>query len=304
MTATSGPGFSLMQENLGFACMTEVPCVVVNVQRGGPSTGLPTSPSQSDVMQARWGTHGDHPIIALCPATVQEAFDLTVQSFNLSERFRTPVVLLMDEMIGHMHERVVIPPPASLQLFERPHPNVPPDEYHPFGAGNAEVPPLANFGESYRFHLTGLNHDISGFPTMRSDEIVPWFQRVFDKIYHHLDEVVFYREEGLVDAEYLLISYGCSARTAFAAQRRARSRGLRVGMLQLQTIWPFPDELVRLAARGMKAILVPELNLGQLVLEVERAVRGACPVVGVHRVDGQLIEPGAILRTLEEVSRD
>ena len=268
MTATSGPGFSLMQENLGFACITEVPCVVVNVQRLGPSTGQPTSPSQGDVMQARWGTHGDHPIIALCPASVQETFDLTVWSFNLAERFRTPVILLMDEVVAHMRERVV-------------------------------VPPLASFGEGYRFHLTGLLHDVSGFPTFRSDELIPWFKRVFRKIDHHLDEVVFYREEGLGDAEYLIIAYGCTARSALAAQREARRQGIKVGLLQLQTIWPFPEDLVRMTSRGMKGIIVPELNLGQLVLEVERAVRGACPVMGVHRVDGRQIQPQSILDAME-----
>jgi len=297
MTATSGPGFSLMQENLGYACAAEIPCVVVDVQRAGPSTGQPTSPSQGDVMQARWGTHGDHPIIALCPSSVEETYHLTIRAFNLSERYRTPVVLLMDEVVGHMREKVVLSP--DVEVLERPRPVVPPEWYFPFEDPDTDVPPLVSFGSGYRYHVTGLYHDRAGFPTLRPDEINPWFERVFRKIEESMDDIVQTTEEWMEDAEVAVISYGISARSARAAVRRARAAGQRVGFVKLNTIWPFDAQTVARVAEQVKLLVVPELNRGQLILEVERAARGQAPVRGVNRVDGEMILPDQILAALE-----
>ena len=249
MTATSGPGFSLMQENIGYAVVAEVPCVVVNVMRTGPSTGLPTSPSQGDVMQARWGTHGDHPIIALAPATVREAFDLTVTAFNFAEKYRTPVFVLMDEVVGHMRERVELPDPESISIVNRDMPGVPPEWYEPFGTSPSDVPPLAPFGEGYRYHITGLLHDPRGFPTERLDEVQPWVERVFRKIDRNLDEIAMWNADGIEDARSLVVAYGSTARSARQAIKIARARyGRKVGLLRLKTLWPFPEEAVESAA--------------------------------------------------------
>jgi 2-oxoglutarate ferredoxin oxidoreductase subunit alpha len=261
MTATSGPGFSLMQENIGYAAMTEVPCVIVDVQRLGPSTGRPTSPSQGDVMQARWGTHGDHPIIALCPSSVSEAFDLTVQAFNFAERYRTPVILLMDELIGHMRERIELPTAATLDLEQRSDTRVPPEWYKPFEnfpeGPNVNVPPLIPFGEGYRYHLTGLHHDERGYPTNRPDEIQPWLDRIFRKIERALSDILLYEADGIENADTLVIAYGGAARVARHAVKRARERRRRVGFLRLKTIWPFPEEVVEHAASRLHHVVVP-----------------------------------------------
>lgn len=306
MTATSGPGFSLMQENIGFAAMTEVPCVIVNVQRLGPSTGRPTSPSQGDVMQARWGTHGDHPIIALSPASVREAFDLTVTAFNLSERYRTPVILLMDELVGHMRERIELPDPGTLKLQERSDTRVPPEWYKPFEnfpeGPNVNVPPLIPFGEGYRYHLTGLHHDERGYPTDRPDEIQPWLDRIFRKIERSLSDILLYEEDGIEDADTLVIAYGGMARAARHAVKRARERGRRAGLLRLKTIWPFPEEVVEHAASRLHHVVVPELNRGQLVLEVERVI-GRHKVRRVNRSDGEMIRPDDVVAAIEELEK-
>jgi 2-oxoglutarate ferredoxin oxidoreductase subunit alpha len=262
MTATSGPGFSLMQENIGYAAMAEIPCVIVDVQRLGPSTGRPTSPSQGDVMQARWGTHGDHPIIALAPSSVRETFDLTIQAFNFSERYRTPVILLMDEMIGHMRERVALPNPGDIALEERPDTTVPPEWYKPYENYPSDVPPLVPFGEGYRYHITGLHHDERGYPTDRSDEIQPWLRRLTLKIERSLSDILLYDEDGVEDARLLIIAYGSTARTARHAVELARERGREVGFLKLKTIWPFPEEVVEHAAAQVEHVVVPEMNLG------------------------------------------
>ena len=299
MTATSGPGFSLMQENLGFAVMAEVPCVIVDVQRLGPSTGRPTRPSQGDVMQARWGTHGDHPIIALCPSSVQEAFDLTVKAFNLAERYRTPVILLMDEVVGHMRERVDLPDYDAVERVERAQTLVPPEWYKPFENVPTDVPPLIPFGEGYRYHITGLYHDERGYPTERMEEIEPWLERVFGKIQQGLSEILLYDADDIEDAEVLVIAYGITARSARHAVRYARERGRRVGLLKLKTLWPFPEEIVADAAARIHRVIVPELNRGQLVLEVERVV-GRYKVHRVNRATGELIEPWEILKAIEE----
>jgi len=299
MTATSGPGFSLMQENIGYAAMTEIPCVVVDVQRLGPSTGRPTSPSQGDVMQARWGTHGDHPIIALSPSSVRETFDLTVQAFNFSERYRTPVILLMDEVIGHMRERVELPGPQSLEIVERARTTVPPEWYKPYENFPADVPPLVPFGEGYRYHVTGLHHDERGYPTNRLDEVQPWLERIFRKIECSLSDILLYDEDGIEDAETLVIAYGATARSAQRAVKLARERGRKVGLLTLKTVWPFAEEVVEHAATRLHHVVVPEMNLGQLALEVERAV-GQHKVRRVNRADGEMIVPAEILAAIED----
>jgi 2-oxoglutarate ferredoxin oxidoreductase subunit alpha len=295
LTATSGPGFSLMQENIGYAAVAEIPCVVVNVMRAGPSTGLPTSPSQGDVMQARWGTHGDHPIIALAPASVREAFDLTVMAFNLAERFRTPVFVLMDEVVGHMREKVELPELAPEAIVNREMPTVPPEWYEPFGNPPSDVPPLAPFGEGYRFHITGLLHDPRGFPTSRLDEIQPWIDRVFRKIDRNLDEIVTWEEDGVEDALVVVVAYGSTARSARQAIKVARARyGRKVGLLRLKTLWPFPEEVVERLAENAQRIVVAEMNLGQVAREVERIV-GRKKVLRVGRADGQMVTPDQIV---------
>ncbi|MCL5266384.1 MAG: 2-oxoacid:acceptor oxidoreductase subunit alpha [Chloroflexi bacterium] len=299
MTATSGPGFSLMQENLGFAAAAEIPCVIVDVQRAGPSTGQPTSPAQGDVMQARWGTHGDHPIIVLSPSSVREFYELTIRAFNLSEKYRSPVVLLADEVVAHMREKVTLPDPGEVEVIDRLEPTVPPEWYFPFD--NAmDVPPLVSFGQGYRFHVTGLYHDRSGFPTMRQDEINPWFERVFAKIEHHLNDIVEVQEEMMEDADIALISFGASARSAQSAMRLARAKNLKVGLVKLKTLWPFPEEVVDRVSRKVGRIVVPEMNRGQIRLEVERVAAGRARVLGVNRYDGEMIAPAQIVNAIEE----
>jgi len=300
MTATSGPGFSLMQETIGYAAMAEVPCVVVNVMRGGPSTGLPTLPSQGDVMQARWGTHGDHPIIALTPYTVRETFDLTVRAFNLSEQFRTPVILLMDEILGHVNEKVVLPEAHELKIVNRQKPVVTPEEYLPYEHTPSGVSAMANFGEGYRYHVTGLAHDQTGFPTNSSAEIDKLMRRLHRKIDDHLDEIIEVEEYLLEDAEVGLFSYGSSARSSRHAVRMAREAGIKAGLLRPMTLWPFPErEIVKHTAQ-VKTWIVAEMNLGQIAHEVEWAVRGRVPVTKITRVDGDPISPLDILAKIKE----
>ncbi|MBI2305009.1 MAG: 2-oxoacid:acceptor oxidoreductase subunit alpha [Chloroflexi bacterium] len=298
-TATSGPGFSLMQENIGFAVATEVPCVIISVMRAGPSTGQPTSPSQGDVMQARWGTHGDHPIIVLTASSVAECFRVTVTAFNLAERYRTPVILLLDEVVGHLRERVEMPPLEAVTVVERARPTMPPEWYFPYDENEGDVPALAPFGEGYRFHITGLFHDRAGFPTLRLDEIQPWVERVFRKINTHLEDILRWEEEGTGDAEIVLVSYGGSARAARHAMKVARGQGKAVGFLKLITLWPFPEAAVRRLAGEVKKMVVVEMNRGQMLLEVERVVAGRSQVVGVNRADGELVHPNDILKALE-----
>ena len=295
MTATSGPGFSLMQENIGYAAVAEIPCVVVNVMRAGPSTGLPTSPSQGDVMQARWGTHGDHPIIALTPDSVRESFDLTLTAFNLAEKYRTPVFVLLDEVVGHMREKIELPEPDSVHIVNREMPTVPPEWYEPFGNPPSDVPPLAPFGEGYRYHITGLLHDPRGFPTSRLDEIQPWIERVFSKIEHNASEIVMWEHDGDDDARVVVIAYGSTARSARQAIKMVRARyGRKVGLLRLKTLWPFPEEEVERICEQAQRIVVAEMNLGQVALEVERLV-GRRKVLRVGRADGQMINPQQIV---------
>ena len=298
MTATSGPGFSLMQEHIGYAAMAEVPCVVVDVQRLGPSTGQPTSPSQGDVMQARWGTHGDHPIIALSPTSVRQSFDLTVAAFNFSERYRTPVILLMDEVVGHMREKIDLPDPDSVERVERIATSVPPEWYKPYGDSPSDVPPMANFGTGYRYHVTGLLHDPAGYPTQRLDEIDPWIQRVHRKIERNLNDIVMTEEDGTGSARTVVVAYGATARSARHAVRLARQRRCKVGLVTLLTIWPFAEDVIAHIARSAHRIIVPEMNLGQLALEVER-LAGRSKVVRVNRANGEMVTPQMILEAIE-----
>jgi 2-oxoglutarate/2-oxoacid ferredoxin oxidoreductase subunit alpha len=307
MTATSGPGFSLMQENIGYAVVAEIPCVIVNVMRVGPSTGLPTSPSQGDVMQARWGTHGDHPIIALAPATVREAFELTVTAFNFAEKYRTPVLVLADEVVGHMRERVELPEVRADEIVNREMPTVPPEWYEPFGNPPSDVPALAPFGDGYRYHITGLLHDARGFPTSRLDEIQPWIERVFRKIDGSRDDICMWDQDGIEDARTLLVAYGSPARSARQAIKLARARyGRKVGLLRLKTLWPFPEKALERAAENVQRVIVVEMNLGQIALEVERLV-GRGKVQRVGRADGQMVTPEQILDAMrtpqEQLSR-
>ncbi len=297
MTATSGPGFSLMQENIGYAAIAEIPCVVVNVQRLGPSTGQPTAASQGDVMQARWGTHGDHPIIALSPASVAEAFELTVKAFNLAEKYRTPVILLADEIIGHMREPVDLPDVNRVDRVERTV-TEPSSAYKAFRNAPGDVPPLASFGMGYRYHITGLLHDELGFPTQRIDEIDPWLERINHKLERHGDDILFYREDYQPEARTAILSYGASARTARHAMKQLRERGTKVSLLTLQTLWPFPEAAVEDLATSVDQIIVPEMNLGQLALEVER-VAGRRKVVRVNRANGEMLTPDMVVSAVE-----
>jgi 2-oxoglutarate ferredoxin oxidoreductase subunit alpha len=302
MTATSGPGFSLMQENLGFAVMAEAPCVVVNVMRGGPSTGLPTLPAQGDVMQTRWGTHGDHPIIVLAASTVRECFDLTVRAFNLSERFRNPVILLLDEVVAHMREKVELPPDDAIPIINRTRPKVPPEWYVPYEDTPDGVPAMADFGEGYRYHVTGLTHDVRGFPTERPDEIGPFMARLFRKVSQHMEEIhqgEFYLTD---DAEIVVIAYGSVARSAKRAVRDARAHGIRAGLLKLNTLWPFMRAAVEKVLGNARVLIVPEMNMGQISREVKRVNQGKARVRGINKVDGTMITPDEILRPIMEMS--
>ncbi len=274
MTATSGPGFSLMQENIGLAVMTETPCVVVDIMRGGPSTGQPTLPGQQDVMQAKWGSHGDYGIIALSPCSVQEMFDLTVEAFNLSEIYRVPVLLMGDEIVGHMWEKVIIPSPENIKIVNRKKPNVPREQYQPFMPEDDLVPPMACFGEGYRFHATGLTHDEHGYPRTSSSEVqARLVKRLCDKINRNANKIIRIDEVMLEDADIVVVAYGIVARAALSAVREARKSGIKAGLLRLITLWPFPEEQVAKVAKHAKAMVVPEMNCGQMVREVERVAK-------------------------------
>jgi len=299
LTATSGPGFSLMQENIGFAVMTEIPCVIVDVQRTGPSTGLPTSPGQGDVMQSRWGTHGDHPSIVLCPSSVRETFDLMVKAFNCAEKYRMPVIVLMDEVVAHMRERVRLPEAEDIEVVHRVGTEVPPEWYYPYDDAPTDVPPMVSFGQGFRYHITGMMHDKAGFPTESRDEINAWVKRVFGKVERHVDDLTILTQDGTDDANTLVVAYGSTARSAQYAVRLARARRRKVGLLKLCTLWPFPEAVVEQLADGVRSVVVPEMNLGQLALEIERIV-GRKKVHRVNRADGEMIAPRQILQAIEE----
>jgi len=302
MTATSGPGFSLKMENLGYASFTEIPTVIVNVMRGGPSTGSPTSPAQGDVQQARWGTHGDHPVIVISAASVKEMYELTIESFNLSERFRVPVILLTDEIVAHMRERVDLAAFKDIEIFERVKPTCPPEEYVPYrGDPETDVPPMANFGDGYRYHVTGLTHDETGFTTMVPEKIAALHERLNRKIENHRNEIIETKDFYLEDADIAVFAYGCTARTALRAVREAREKGIKAGLIQAVTLWPFPDELVHEVAARVGAFVVPEMNIAQMAREVERAAHGQAEVVPVAKLTWEMFTPAEVLAKIEEV---
>jgi len=292
MTATSGPGFSLKQEAIGYACVAEIPSVFVNVMRGGPSTGLPTLPAQGDMMQARWGTHGDHFIVVLYPSSVQETYLLTIKAFNIAEALRTPVILLLDEIIGHVTEKVRLPFVKDLEIIERKKPDKPPEDYLPYEYTDDLVPPLAPFGTGYRFHVTGLLHQESGFPSNDPAVAQKLLHRLRDKIeVAHRDLIDDWDEEHTEDAEILVYAYGAVARSARSAVKRARSEGRRWGLFRPRTIWPFVGARLGPLAEQVDRIVVAEMNLGQMVGEVERAVAGRCDVQLFSKVGGEPIHP-------------
>ncbi|MBN2055840.1 2-oxoacid:acceptor oxidoreductase subunit alpha [bacterium] len=302
LTATSGPGFSLKQENIGLAAIAQIPCVIVDVMRGGPSTGMPTMASQGDVQQARWGTHGDHPIIALCPSSVQEIFFETVRAFNLAEQYRNPVILLLDEVNAHMREKIVMPPPSELSIVNRKKPQVPPEEYLPFAFEESDIPPMASYGEGYRFHITGLCYDETGFPTNDNEKIEAMQLRLRRKIERYKAEMIRVEEMEMDDAEIAVVAYGSTARSARRAVAMARKEGHRIGLIRPITIWPFMDELLRRRAEQVRAFIVPEMNYGQVAREVERCA-GNVPVIGVFKVNGEVIPPGLIHERIMEVTK-
>jgi len=302
MTATSGPGFSLMQEALGFAVMAEIPCVVVDVMRGGPSTGLPTQGSQGDINQVRWGTHGDHAIIALTASNHQALFEATVRAFNYAETCRTPVVVLFDEMMAHMRERLVIPEPGELQLVDRLRTSVPEGvDYHPYLAREDGRIPMSDFGGVHRYNVTGLYHDMWGFPSTDPAIVDDLIHHLHDKIDLRADELAGGRREYLEDAEVVLISYGSPARSALQVVREARQNGRRLGLLELETLWPFPARMVRDACRNAQASIVVEMNMGQIHQQVRDAVDNPRNVFLSNRVDGRFITPRDIRRVLRIV---
>jgi len=300
MTATSGPGFSLMQEHIGYAYMAEVPCVIINVQRGGPSTGLPTKVAQADTMQARWGTHGDYFAIAVAPSSVAECFDFTIRAFNLAEKYRTPVIVLADEVVGHMREKIALPDPDEIRITNRIKPTVPPEWYQHFEINPHFVSPMASFGEGYRFNVTGLMHDPFGFPTEKSEEIKQKLDKLKNKIMHNLNDIIQVRQEFMEDATIAVFAYGIVARAAREAVRMAREKRIKAGLIQPLTIWPFPDAYLEHILEQLDLMVVAELNQGQLIGEVMRVNRGKTRVRGLNRYDSELITPDQIFEKIRE----
>lgn len=299
MTATSGPGFSLMQEALGYAIMAEIPCVIVNVMRGGPSTGIPTHGSQGDINQARWGTHGDHSIVALTASNHQELFEVTVSAFNLAETYRTPVVLLFDEVVGHMRERLTIPEKGELPLVERLKTSVSEGvDYHPYLPREDGRLPMSDFGEVHRYNVTGLYHDMWGFPSSEPRVVHGLIRHLVDKLENRVNKIAMFKEYFLEDAEYILVSYGSAARSALHVVKDRRLRGERLGLLELQTLWPFPADIVRSKCSGAKAVVVVELNMGQVLQSVKIAVDDSEKVFLANRIDGVFIMPEDIMNIL------
>lgn len=309
MTATSGPGFSLMMENLGLGIMLETPCVLVNVQRGGPSTGLPTMVGQQDMMQARWGSHGDYAIIALCPTSPQELFDLTIRAFNLSEKYRLPVLVMTDAEVGHMTEKVIIPPPGEIEIIDRPHVqkgDVEPEHFRIYRDGsngeNGTVPPMVAAGEGYRIHVTGLTHDERGYPVMTAQANEWNVKRLIEKINVHRDDIIRVEDNYMDDAEVVVVSYGISARTSMWPIQQAREEGIKVGFLRLVTVWPFPDEQIQKIAKDIRAFVVPEINMGQIRYEVERCAAGQAQVFGAHIPGGNVLNPQYVLNVIRQAA--
>jgi 2-oxoglutarate/2-oxoacid ferredoxin oxidoreductase subunit alpha len=301
LTSTSGPGLSLKQELIGYACIAETPAVIINVMRGGPSTGMPTGPSQSDVMCAKWGTHGDHAAICLVPASVQELFEETVRAFNLAEKYRMPVMVMPDEIVAHMRERIVFPEPGELEVINRTAPTVSPADYKPYDTSFGDVPPLAAFGSEYRFHVTGLNKGQDGFPTTKAAWVQAEEERQIRKVDANIDDIVTFEEYELADAEVVVVAFGSTSRSARFAVNEARKQGIKAGLFRIKTFWPFPDKQISAIAGRVKAIITPEMNLGMCTGEVVRCAAGRAPVSGIFRVDGEPINPGQILEKIKEV---
>ena len=302
-TVTSGPGFSLMMEHIGYAAMTETPCVFVDVQRGGPSTGLPTLPAQGDMMQAKWGSHGDYEIIALCPNSPQECFDLTIKAFNLAEEYRVPVMFMMDEVVGHMTEKVVIPPADQIEVVPRNHTKKPTEGFLPYGTNGSMVPEMVHAGEGYKFHVTGLTHDDRGYPNMTPPMQKKLVTRLMDKIRNNVERITMYEEDSTRDADVIVVSYGITSRVAQRAIDLARAKGLKVGKFRLITAWPFPDYKIREMAAHTKAFVVPELNMGQMAREVQRAAEGKAKTILVPHAGGSVHNPEDILAVIQEAVR-
>ena len=307
MTATSGPGFSLMMENLGLGVMLETPCVLVNVQRGGPSTGLPTLVGQQDMMQARWGSHGDYEIIALSPGSPQELFDLTIRAFNLSERFRTPVLVMTDAEVGHMTEKVVIPPLEEVEIINRPQINrgdLEPDRFRIYRSDpngkSGYVSPMVKAGEGYRIHVTGLTHDERGYPAMNAEASQWNVTRIMEKINANRKEIIQVEKNKLRGAQVVVVSYGISARTSLWPIEQARKEGIKVGYLRLVTVWPFPDDMIQKLAQKVDAFIVPEINMGQIRREVERSAQGKARVIGVNKPGGDILDPDEVLQAIRK----
>ena len=301
LTTSSGPGFSLKQELIGYACMAEIPLVIVNVQRVGPSTGQPTSPSQGDIMQARWGTHGDHWLIALTPASVPECFDLTLRAYALSEKYRVPVILLMDEVIGHMREKIELPDNYDeIPQADRKLPTCPPEEFKAYATDESLVPAMPPFGSGYRWHVTGLVHDETGFPKGTPAATLAATNRQHDKLYNNLDDIVEVENYAMEDAEYAIVAFGGAARAAYEAVDMARAKGMKVGLVRPITIWPFAEKQMKALASKVKHIIVHELNYGQYVLEVERAVAGKVPVTLFAKYDNEPATPAEVFAQMEK----
>ncbi len=300
MTATSGPGFSLMQEHIGYACMVEAPLVIVNVMRGGPSTGLPTSPAQGDVQQARWGTHGDHPIIVLSASNVQECLEITIKAFNFAEKYRTPVILLLDEVTAHTREKIFIPDPGELEIVSRVVPTVPPEWFKPYENTVRGVPPMPPIGSGYRMHYTGLTHDNMGFPTQQPKEIEESILRIYRKIDQVFDDIQIVGHFHTEDAEVGVIAYGSVARSAQLAVAMAREQGIKAGLLDLKTLFPFPRKHVERLLRTCEFVIVPEMNMGQMSREVKRVNNGRSRIKSLNRVDGSIITPSQILKQITQ----
>lgn len=300
MTVTSGPGFSLMMENLGLGVMMEVPCVLVNVQRGGPSTGLPTMVGQADIMQARWGSHGDYEIIAVSPASPQETFDYTIKAFNLSEKYRVPALVMMDECVGHMTEKVIIPPAEEIKIESRPMTNLPPEEYWPYECNESLIPDMIKAGDGYLIHTTGLTHDERGYPIMNAETQQKLVKRLVEKITLNAEKIIDIEEDQIDDAEVIVIAYGITSRVTQLSIEKARKKGMKVGFIKLITVWPFPEKRIRELAGRVKAFVVPEINMGQIVLEVERCAAGQARAISVPHAGGWVHDTEDIYNAIEE----
>lgn len=299
MTSTSGPGFSLMMESVGLAVVTETPCVIANIQRAGPSTGLPTQGAQADMMQVKWGSHGDYEIIAIAPSSPQEMFDLTITAFNLSEKYRTPVFIMSDEIVGHMSEKVVIPNAKKIKTISRKKPSGRKKEFKPFKPGPIGVAPMPAIGEGYNVHVTGLTHDEKGYPVMSVETQKEMMGRLLGKIRNNLDDIIMAEEYLMDDAEFVVVSYGVSSRTSYTAVEEARAMGIKAGFLRLITVWPFPEAQIRRLAKRVKGFVTVEINMGQISREIERCA-GQTPSVLVGHPGGAIIPPNDVIKALKE----